>query len=167
MNWKLIILRIILNGLAIALTALLLPGVVVPEPTLVRFLVLGLVIGLLNAFIKPLIQVLTISFLFVTYGFVMVFVNAVMLLLLELVLPPTFLSVQGLGAALLGGVLVATFSAILENLVGLSRPVLDRALPAEMGASPALRIEQPRYQELMAELQAAKKEIHHGQTHQS
>ncbi len=166
MNWKLIVLRVILNGLAIALTALLLPGVVVPEPTLVKFLVLGLAIGLLNAFVKPLIQVLTISFLFVTFGFVMVFVNAVILLLLKLVLPPTYLEVQGLWAALLGGLLIAAFSAVLENLFGLSRPIRDKAAPARIGASPVPLVEQPRYHELMAELKTAKEEVQYGETDQ-
>lgn len=167
MNWKLIIFRVLINGLAISATALLLSGVSVPQPTWVKFLILGLTIGLLNAFVKPLIQVLTISLLFVTFGLVIVVVNAVMLLLLGIVLPPGYLDVQSLWAALLGGLLLAVFSSVFENLLGMTRPIVDREAPASLEAPSTPLIEQPRYHELMADLKAAKQEMQNSETQQS
>ena len=85
LNWKLMLMRVVVNGLAIALTAWLLPGMDVVVPKLLNFLLLGAVFGLLNAFVKPIIQFLTLSLLFVTYGLVIILINTVMLLILEFI----------------------------------------------------------------------------------
>lgn len=55
----------LLNGAAIALTALLLPGITVAHQRLLNYLILGAMFGLLNAFVKPIVQFLTISLLFI------------------------------------------------------------------------------------------------------
>ena len=53
LNWKLMLMRVVVNGLAIALTAWLLPGMDVVVPKLLNFLLLGAVFGLLNATSNP------------------------------------------------------------------------------------------------------------------
>jgi len=124
LNWKLILMRVVINGLAIALTAWLLAGIDVVDPLLVNFLLMGAVFGLLNAFVKPAIQFLTLSLLFVTYGLVIILINTVMLLLLEFVFTGILL-IENIWWAIAGGILIGLLGLFLENLLGLTPPIID------------------------------------------
>lgn len=123
-NWKLIVMRVVINGVAIALTAFLMPGITIAENSLVNYLILGAIFGLVNAFLKPVIQFLTISLLFVTYGLVMVVVNAIILLLVSWLLNDA-LVVSNIWAALIGGAIMGLIGIFLEELLGLSPPIVD------------------------------------------
>ena len=59
LNWKLIVLRIMLAAVAVALTVLIGACTRVPEYVYGAILILGAAFGFLNAFVKPLIQVVT------------------------------------------------------------------------------------------------------------
>ena len=59
LNWKLIVLRIMLAAVAVALTVLIGASTRVPEYVYGAILILGAAFGFLNAFVKPLIQVVT------------------------------------------------------------------------------------------------------------
>jgi putative membrane protein len=124
LNWKLILMRVVINGLAIALTAWLLAGIDVVDPLLVNFLLMGAVFGLLNAFVKPAIQFLTLSLLFVTYGLVIILINTVMLLLLEFVFTGILL-IENIWWAIAGGILIGLLGLFMENLLGLTPPIID------------------------------------------
>ena len=130
-NWKLILMRVVVNGSAIALTAWLLAGIDVVEPKLINYLLMGAVFGLLNAFVKPVIQFLTLSLLFVTYGLVIIFINTVMLLLLEFVFTGILL-IENIWWAIAGGILIALLGLFLENLLGLTPPIIDTEMPVEV-----------------------------------
>jgi len=133
-NWKLIILRIIVNAVAIALTVFIVPGIRVPEYAYGTFLILGAVFGLLNAFVKPIIQVLTLPLLFVTYGLVIIIINTVMLWLLSWLLGD-ILVINSLWSALLGGLVLGLLGMLLENILGLTPPIVDdQAVVAEGGS---------------------------------
>jgi putative membrane protein len=118
------IMRVLVNGVAIAITVLLLPGIQVVDHTLLTYLILAIALGLLNAFVKPLVQILTLPFVFVTFGLVIVIINAAVLLLLEWLLPD-LLSISGLVGALAGGALLGFLGIVLENLLGMTPPILD------------------------------------------
>ena len=126
MNWKLILMRLLLNGVAIALTSLLLPGIRIIHNQIITYLILGAVFGLLNAFVKPIVQFLTLSFLFVTYGLVIVIINTVMLLLLELFMSD-LLVIDSFWWALLGGLVLGILGLFLEAIFGLTPPLIDDA----------------------------------------
>ena len=130
--------RVVVNGLVIALTAWLLPGMNVIEPLLLNFLLLGAVFGLLNAFIKPVIQFLTLSLLFVTYGLVIVFINTVMLLILEFLFTD-ILYIENIWWAIAGGILMGVLGIFLENLLGLSPPIIDTEQPERVPKAEAVR----------------------------
>ena len=134
LNWKLALLRILVNGVVIALTTWILPGIWVVDNRFGTFLILGAVFGLLNAFIKPIVQFLTLSFIFVTYGLVIIIINAIMLWFLTFFLP-SFLQIQSVWAALAGGALVGFLGLLLESLLGMTPPIIDdTAAVAEGGA---------------------------------
>ena len=126
------IMRIVVNGLAIALTAWLVPNIAVLDNRLIGYLLLGATFGLLNAFVRPIIQFLTLSLIFVTYGLVVIIINAIMLYLLAWLLPQ-FIQVTGLVWALIGGLVVGLLGLFLESLLGLTPPIVDDAVaePAE------------------------------------
>jgi putative membrane protein len=96
--------RGLISGITIVIVVLILPGIVAvnaeDRPFLVNFAIVAIVFGLLNAFIKPIIQFVTFPLLFVSFGLVVIVVNAVMLLLLGF-LVPNILEITNFWAALL------------------------------------------------------------------
>ena len=127
-NWKLILMRGLISGITIVIVVLILPGIVAvnaeDRPFLVNFGIVAIVFGLLNAFIKPIIQFVTFPLLFVSFGLVIIAVNAIMLLLLGFLIP-NILDITNIWAALFGGALVGFIGLILENLLGVTPPIVD------------------------------------------
>lgn len=158
-NWKLMLMLTLLNGAAIALTAMLLPGITIPQERFFVLLILGASFGLLNAFVKPIVQFLTISLLFVTYGLVIIIVNTVMFILLEFFFP-NLLLIDTVWWAIIGGTVVSLLGLFLENLFGLSPPIIDDAAPPK----PVLSDSSPkagRYDEIMTQVRELKEEVLH------
>jgi putative membrane protein len=125
-NWRILLVRILVNAVTLILLAIL-PGITFVDPSLGKLLLMALVLGLINAFVKPVLQFLTLSFLFVTYGFVLILINAVVLLLLARL----FQSYQivSIWTALLGGALIGLISSFLESLFGVAPPILPEKPP--------------------------------------
>lgn len=94
----------VVGAVAIGLAAYLLPGV---EVTLIGALVLAVVLGLINIFIKPLIFVLTLPLTIVTLGLFSLVINALLVMLAAYVVP----------GFLVAGFWPAFFFAILLSLI--------------------------------------------------
>jgi putative membrane protein len=124
-----ILVRILVNALALLVISLL-PDIHFVEPTILRVLFVALILGVLNAFVKPIVQFLTLRFIFITYGFAIVIINAIMLLLLNLVVSSMFV-VDSLLWALIGGALMGLVAAFLENLFGLQIPLQSENVDAQ------------------------------------
>ena len=128
MNWRLMLVRVLVNTIVIGATAAIMPGLTVKAGIesfpILSYLLLGAGFGLLNAFIKPIIQFLTLSFIFITYGLVIVIIHALMLLLLQLFMPD-FFEISSIWAALIGGFIIGGLSMILDNVFGLTPPIID------------------------------------------
>jgi putative membrane protein len=124
-----ILVRILVNALALLVISLL-PDIHFVEPTILRVLFVALILGVLNAFVKPIVQFLTLRFIFITYGFAIVIINAIMLLLLNLVVSSMFV-VDSLLWALIGGALMGLVAAFLENLFGLQIPLHSENVDAQ------------------------------------
>ena len=71
--------RILVNALALAITAAVTPKIYFVDKSVWSWLLMALMLGVLNALLKPLLQFLTLQFIFVTYGLVIVLVNALIL----------------------------------------------------------------------------------------
>jgi len=127
LNWKVILLRIVINGLSLAFVALLLPNIILKgENLLLTLIILGAALGVLNALIKPIIQFLTLSLLFVSYGVVVVIINAAILAILTWLLPD-LIEIKTLLAAFIGGALIGLLGMILEYGLGVTPPIVDDA----------------------------------------
>jgi putative membrane protein len=125
-NWKVALIRIPINGLVLMLTALLLPSMHM-EKGLLSYLILGAVFGVLNAFLRPVLQFFTLPLIFVTGGFILIIINAIMLWVLELLLPG-LIRFDNFLVILLAALLVGFFVLILESLFGITPPIIDRTL---------------------------------------
>lgn len=125
LNWKVMLLRIVINGLSLALIALLFPNIVIKgDNLLLTLLILGAALGVLNAFVKPIIQFLTLSLLFVSYGLVVIIINAAILAILSWLFPD-LLGIKSLLAAFIGGGLIGLLGMFLEYVLGLTPPIVD------------------------------------------
>ena len=140
-NWRMMLVRILVNALAL-LAISLLPDIEFVEPTILRVLFVALMLGILNAFIKPIVQFLTLRFIFITYGFAVVIINTIILLLLTIVVPNMF-NVETLRWAIVGGTLMGLITALLESLFGLQVPILPESseVPQLLPADPSRAFE--------------------------
>jgi putative membrane protein len=122
-NWRALLVRILINAAVLAVTALILPNVYFVEVTVWNILFIAIALGVLNAVIKPILQFLTLSFIFTTYGVVVILINAVILWSLSFLFPDRF-AVHSILAALLGGALIGILGSFFESLLGLSPPIV-------------------------------------------
>jgi putative membrane protein len=128
-NWRMLLMRVVVNMLALAFTALVVPKIFFVEQSLLAWVIMGAALGILNAVVKPIIQFLTLRFIFVTIGLVLVVINAAMLYLLSWLMPDQF-AVDSLLWAVVGGFVLGIVNAFLENLLGLSPPIVSEKYPA-------------------------------------
>jgi putative membrane protein len=125
-NWRILLVRILVNAVTLVLLALL-PGIRIVDASLWNLLLMALVLGLINAFVKPVIQFLTLSLIFVTYGFVLILINTFVLLLIARLFPQ--FQVSNIWWALIGGALIGLVSSVLESFFGVAPPILPEKPP--------------------------------------
>lgn len=124
-NWRLIFVQAIANTIALGLTVLLLPGIHMAHDSFVlELLASGVLFGLLNAFVRPILQFVMFSFLFITFGSVLVVINIIILWMLASLTPDRF-QIDNWWSLIIAGVLILIFGAFFETLLGLQPPILD------------------------------------------
>ncbi|HEX4495112.1 MAG TPA: phage holin family protein [Thermoanaerobaculia bacterium] len=99
------LLQIALNGVAVLAAAYLVPGITYTG-SLPALLLVGLVIGLINLIVKPIVTVFSLPLIVLTLGLFYLLINGMMLYLAAWLLPH-HLQVSGCGAAILGGLVIA------------------------------------------------------------
>ena len=124
LNIRVMIVRVILNGIILAITIFLLPGVKAVNPSILSFLLLGAIFGLLNALIKPILQIITLPYLFASYGLVVIIINSILLIVLAL-LAPELIVIETILGVLAAGAIVGVLSGVLESIFGVTPPILD------------------------------------------
>jgi putative membrane protein len=129
-NWRFLLVRIVVNALALAITAAVTPKIYFVDKSVLSWLLMAIMLGVLNALLKPILQFLTLQFIFVTYGLVVVLVNTLLLWLLSFLFPARF-AVDNLLWALVGGLVLGLLSSFLESLLGLTMPIVPDE-PAEL-----------------------------------
>ena len=103
---EIFILQIVVVGLLLYVVARIVPGIELDG--IVQALLAGLVLGIVNALVRPLLVFLTLPISILTLGLFLIVINALMLKLTAAVVPG--LTVRSFGAALLGAVLLSIFS---------------------------------------------------------
>ena len=108
-----LLLRWALNALALWLTVQLGVGVSIAQPGLGPLLIAALVVGLVNALVRPIMVILTLPVTVLTFGLFLLIVNGVALALASVLSP---LEVAGFWGAVLGALVLSVISAILSRL---------------------------------------------------
>jgi putative membrane protein len=106
------IIRFLLNGLAILLTAYLLPGVDVEDYG--TALIVALVLSIANVIVKPVLIVLTIPITILTLGLFLLVINALIILLADWFVDG--FNVDGFWWAFLASIIMAVFNSMIEDL---------------------------------------------------
>jgi putative membrane protein len=120
-----LLLRFLANALALAFTAIIVPHIFFAgDHRILSWLLISAVFGLLNAFLKPLLQILMLPLIFVSYGLVVVVINTCLLYALAWIFPQRF-HVEHLLWALVGGLVCGLLEGLFQNLLGLSPPILE------------------------------------------
>lgn len=110
------LLRLLLNTLALWIVTQVYGGLFFARGSgLGEYLVAGLIFGLANALLKPVLLLLTLPFNLLTLGLFTLVVNAVILLVVAALTP---LDVRGFGGALIGAILLSVISFGLNLLIG-------------------------------------------------
>ena len=109
-----IIIRFIVNGIALWVASKLVSGVTV-EGTIVEWLVLLTVFALINAIIKPILKLLTLPINVMTLGLFTWVINAFLLWLTSALTDA--LEVDGIIAVFLGSLVISIVSTLLSCFV--------------------------------------------------
>jgi putative membrane protein len=122
--WRVLAGRIVVNAIAVALVEVLLPGVRAnPVHPVLGYLAVGVLLGLINAFIKPAIQFVALPLLLGSLGLVVILVDIVVFWLLDQLTP--FLHTDSPLWVVPAGVLLGLLSYVLDNLAGLTPPIVS------------------------------------------
>lgn len=105
------LIQILLNGLAILLVARIVPGIHY-EGDWVYLVLTGVVVGLLNLTVKPLVTILSLPFIVLSLGLFFLVINAFMLYVASWLL--SGLTIDGCFPALLGGIVIALFNWLVR-----------------------------------------------------
>ena len=108
------ILRTVITGLGIWLAAYLVPGVSASSTSALVWAAIAL--GLINAFVRPVLVLLTLPFTILTLGLFLVFLNAAMLNLAGWFVDG--FEVVGFWSAVFGAIVVSLVSGLCSSFIG-------------------------------------------------
>lgn len=114
MNW---IIRLLLNGLAVVLTAYLLPHVEVDDYG--AALIVALILAIVNVLVKPILVILTIPITILTLGLFLLVINAAIILFVDNLVGG--FRVDGFWWALLFSLILSIFNSLFNDLAGKSK----------------------------------------------
>lgn len=112
------LIRVLINAVALWAATALVPGIR-SEGGWLTLLLVALVFGVLNAFIRPILKLLTCPLIILTLGLFTLVLNAAMLWITGALSQALGLGfyVDGFGPALVGGVIISIVSIVLSILV--------------------------------------------------
>ncbi|MFC3859515.1 phage holin family protein [Deinococcus antarcticus] len=110
------LLRLVVNAIALYLLTRVYGGVsFAPGADVVSILLAALVMGIVNALIRPVLLLLSLPINLLTLGLFTLVVNGVVLWIVASV---TALNVNGFGAAIIGALLLTLISWVLDAVTG-------------------------------------------------
>jgi len=115
------------NAVAVFLTAIILRNHISYGDDWKNLLIASFLLGILNAFVRPILMLLALPLLIFTLGLFTFVINALLLCFLQVLLP--FFHVDSFGYAFLGALLISIFSSILNMMTGTGRITVQRRGP--------------------------------------
>jgi putative membrane protein len=117
----------VINTAAVALTVIILRNHIRYGDKPENLLIASLLLGILNAFVRPILMVIALPLVVLTLGLFYFVINALLLCLLSWLLP--FFHVDSFGYAFLGALLISIISLVLNGFTGNSRITIHRRPP--------------------------------------
>jgi putative membrane protein len=117
-----LILRIMINALAIAVAVKVVDGIVFSGEWW-KMIFVGAVFGIVNSFLKPLLTFFTLPLIILSLGFFTLIVNTLMLLITVSLSGPLNLGLQihGFWPAFKGALIISIMSMVLSWLTGMKK----------------------------------------------
>jgi putative membrane protein len=106
-----------INTAAVVVAVYIVPGIRFTDNSLLTPVVTSLVLGILNAFIRPILMLLALPLLIFTLGLFKLVINALLLYFVSLLLAQHF-QVDSFGAAFLGALIISVVSLLLNLVTG-------------------------------------------------
>lgn len=115
-----LLIRWAITGVSLFVAAWLLPGIHVTEGGWTVYAVMAVILGLINALVRPVLKFLSCPLIILTLGLFSLVINGLMLFLASYIAQTWFqvsFEVAGFVPAFLGALIVSIVSAILSALV--------------------------------------------------
>jgi putative membrane protein len=106
--------RLLIGAFSLWLAALLVPGMEIGDP--ITLLAAALLLGLVNALVRPVLVILTLPLTIATLGLFLLVINAAMLALVAWLLPG--FSLSGFFSALFGSIVVSLIGSFTGRYIG-------------------------------------------------
>lgn len=117
MNLRDFVLRILINAIAVAVAAALIPGIEASNE-FGPLIIVGLVLTVVNAFLKPILLILSCPAVILTLGLFIFVINGAILMVAGSIVGENLI-IDGFRAAFLGGLVLSITNMVLEGVVGL------------------------------------------------
>lgn len=108
--------RLLITALGLWLARTIIPGIAIPGWG--NLIVAALLLGIVNAFVRPILFILTLPLTILTLGLFLLILNGISLALVAWLLPG--MTVSGLGAATVGAIVVGITSWFANGFIGSS-----------------------------------------------
>ena len=115
-----LLIRWIITGFSLFVAAWIVPGIRVSGNGWTVFAVMAVILGLVNAIVRPVLKLLSCPLIIVTLGLFVLVINGVTLWLASALAVSWFhvgFYVDGFWAAFLGGLIVSLVSVVLTSVV--------------------------------------------------
>jgi putative membrane protein len=117
------LIQIVVNAAALWVATLIVPGMSWKGDEWWKFLLVAVAFSLLNTYLRPILQILTIPISIVTLGLFLLVINALMLLLTSAISEQLRLGfhVADFWAAVLGSIVISIVGFVLSMVIGAAR----------------------------------------------
>jgi putative membrane protein len=112
----------IINTLAVAVAAFIVPGIQYQKP--LNLIIASLLLGILNAFIRPVLLLMALPLLIFTLGLFILVINAVLLWFVGQINPEHFM-VKDFWSAFWGALIISIVSVVLNSLTGTGKTRIE------------------------------------------
>jgi putative membrane protein len=113
------LLRLFINAFSLTVVAMILPGIHFSDNSLVTLALVALILGLVNAILKPLIFILSCPLIIFTLGLWALVINGIVLLITDELAGSRF-EIDSFWWAVLAGLIIGFIGGVMENALGLN-----------------------------------------------
>ena len=114
------VVRVLINAVAIAITAMIIPSIQVADNSIGTLLIIGLIFGIVNSMLKPILVLLTCPAVILSLGLFIFVINGIMLLITDALAGDRLIIEGGIFTAVLGGLVMGLVSMLLETVLHLN-----------------------------------------------